>query len=49
MKACGGAIMTTAHDLKDSALGRCEKFEEKQVAAILAVLPWKFQSKAKGK
>ncbi|KAK6621439.1 T-complex protein 1 subunit eta [Polyplax serrata] len=31
MKACGGAIMATAHDLNDSVLGRCEKFEERQV------------------
>lgn len=33
MKACGGAIMTTAHDLGDSVLGTCEKFEEKQIGA----------------
>ncbi|KAK7870462.1 hypothetical protein R5R35_000740 [Gryllus longicercus] len=31
MKACGGAVMTTAHDLNDSVLGRCEYFEEKQI------------------
>lgn len=31
MKACGGAVMTTAHDLNDSVLGRCEVFEEKQI------------------
>ncbi|GLV31883.1 Chaperonin containing TCP1 subunit 7 [Carabus blaptoides fortunei] len=31
MKACGGAVMTTAHDLKDSALGNCEAFIERQV------------------
>jgi len=31
MKACGGAIMTTAHDLNDSTLGHCAAFQEKQV------------------
>ncbi|XP_049827539.1 T-complex protein 1 subunit eta [Schistocerca gregaria] len=31
MKACGGSVMTTAHDLKDSVLGSCEYFEERQV------------------
>ncbi|CAH0773645.1 unnamed protein product [Bemisia tabaci] len=31
MKACGGSIMTTAHDLNDSVLGRCERFEERQI------------------
>lgn len=31
MKACGGGIMATAHDLNDSVLGTCEKFEERQV------------------
>lgn len=31
MKACGGAVMTTAHDLQDSALGNCEAFIERQV------------------
>lgn len=31
MKACGGAVMTTAHDLTDSVLGRCEVFEERQI------------------
>ncbi len=31
MKACGGAIQTTVHDLKEATLGYCEKFEEKQV------------------
>lgn len=33
MKACGGAIMSTAHDLNDSVLGTCTKFEEKQIGA----------------
>ena len=33
MKACGGAIMTTAHDLSDSVLGTCQVFIEKQVGA----------------
>nr|CAD7256991.1 unnamed protein product [Timema shepardi] len=31
MKACGGSVMSTAHDLTDSVLGRCEYFEEKQI------------------
>jgi len=31
MKACGGAVMTTAHDLNDSVLGTCELFEERQI------------------
>merc|ERR1719394_2274642 len=31
MKACGGAIQSTVHDLDDSTLGSCETFEEKQV------------------
>lgn len=31
LKACGGAIITTAHDLEDSVLGRCDLFEEKQI------------------
>lgn len=33
IKACGGAIMSTAHDLCDSVLGTCERFEEKQIGA----------------
>ncbi|KAA0194830.1 hypothetical protein HAZT_HAZT000156 [Hyalella azteca] len=33
MKACGGAIMTTAHDLDDKTLGTCEQFLEKQVGS----------------
>ncbi|XP_068222841.1 T-complex protein 1 subunit eta [Palaemon carinicauda] len=33
MKACGGAIMSTAHDLNDSVLGTCETFEETQIGA----------------
>lgn len=31
MKACGGSVMTTAHDINDSVLGRCESFDEKQI------------------
>lgn len=31
MKACGGAVMSTAHDLNAAVLGSCDKFEEKQV------------------
>jgi len=31
MKACGGSIQTTVHDLDDATLGLCETFEEKQV------------------
>merc|ERR1719309_1721930 len=31
MKACGGAIQSTVHDLNDATLGTCETFEEKQV------------------
>lgn len=31
MKACGGSILTTVHDIKDSDLGRCETFEERQI------------------
>lgn len=33
MKACGGSVMTTAHDLTDSVLGRCEYFEERQIGS----------------
>merc|ERR1719412_932110 len=31
LKACGGAIQSTVHDLNDETLGTCEVFEEKQV------------------
>ncbi|KAF0294017.1 T-complex protein 1 subunit eta [Amphibalanus amphitrite] len=31
MKACGGSIVTTAHDLGDGVLGQCGSFEERQV------------------
>jgi Chaperonin GroEL (HSP60 family) len=31
MKACGGSVMATAHDISDSVLGSCDYFEEKQV------------------
>lgn len=30
-KACGGAVMTTVHDLNSSNLGTCELFEEMQI------------------
>lgn len=33
MKACGGAVMTTVHDLKDSVLGNCLNFEERQIGS----------------
>jgi len=31
MKACGGAVMTTANDINASVLGQCEYFEERQI------------------
>ncbi|XP_067629549.1 T-complex protein 1 subunit eta-like isoform X3 [Eurosta solidaginis] len=31
MKACGGAVMTTANDINSSVLGQCNYFEERQV------------------
>lgn len=31
MKACGGAVMSTANDINDSVLGSCEVFEERQI------------------
>ncbi|XP_039282792.1 T-complex protein 1 subunit eta [Nilaparvata lugens] len=31
MKACGGSVMSTAHDLREEVLGRCELFEERQI------------------
>ncbi|XP_039967550.1 T-complex protein 1 subunit eta, partial [Bactrocera tryoni] len=31
MKACGGAVMTTANDINASVLGHCEYFEERQI------------------
>lgn len=31
LKACGGAVLTTVHDLSDAVLGSCSVFEEKQV------------------
>lgn len=31
MKACGGAILTTVHGIKDTDLGICHIFEEKQI------------------
>ncbi|XP_067641010.1 T-complex protein 1 subunit eta-like isoform X2 [Eurosta solidaginis] len=30
MKACGGAVMTTANDINSSVLGQCDYFEERQ-------------------
>ncbi|XP_067629526.1 T-complex protein 1 subunit eta-like [Eurosta solidaginis] len=31
MKACGGAVMTTANDINSSVLGQCDYFEERQI------------------
>nr|CAI5833717.1 unnamed protein product [Callosobruchus analis] len=31
LKACGGAILTTVHEINDSVLGKCDLFEEKQI------------------
>ncbi|TMW53104.1 hypothetical protein DOY81_001832, partial [Sarcophaga bullata] len=31
MKACGGAVMTTANDMSPNVLGKCEYFEERQI------------------
>lgn len=31
MKSCGGAVMTTCHDLNDQVLGSCDLFEENQI------------------
>ncbi|XP_045480374.1 T-complex protein 1 subunit eta [Harmonia axyridis] len=31
LKACGGAVLTTVHDLNDSVLGKCDLFEERQI------------------
>lgn len=31
MKACGGAVMSTANDLNDCVLGSCEVFDERQI------------------
>lgn len=33
LKSCGGAVLSTVSDLKESALGRCEKFEEVQIGS----------------
>lgn len=30
-KACGGAVLTTVHDLKEANLGSCSYFEERQI------------------
>jgi T-complex protein 1 subunit eta len=34
MKACGGSIQSTVHDLNDETLGTCQTFEEKQVGGV---------------
>lgn len=31
LKACGGAVLTTVHDINESVLGKCELFEERQI------------------
>ncbi|XP_065354843.1 T-complex protein 1 subunit eta [Calliphora vicina] len=31
MKACGGAVMTTANDIAPNVLGKCDYFEERQI------------------
>lgn len=31
MKACGGSVMSTAHDINDSVIGCCDYFEERQI------------------
>ncbi|XP_044761821.1 T-complex protein 1 subunit eta [Coccinella septempunctata] len=31
LKACGGAVLTTVHDLTDAVLGKCDLFEERQI------------------
>lgn len=33
LKACGGAVMSTAHDLQDSVLGTCAIFDERQIGS----------------
>nr|AAL27405.1 chaperonin subunit 1 [Artemia franciscana] len=33
IKACGGSVLTTVGDLKDSTMGTCERFEEKQIGS----------------
>ncbi len=38
MKACGGSIQTTVHDLNDDTLGECDLFEEKQV--LICQVSW---------
>jgi T-complex protein 1 subunit eta len=38
MKACGGAILTTVHDLVNANLGACEKFEEIQIGGERLVI-----------
>ena len=37
MKACGGAILTTVHDLVASNLGQCEQFEEIRIGGERSV------------
>ena len=31
MKACGGAVMTTANDMSPTVLGKCEHVQERQI------------------
>ncbi|XP_050308884.1 T-complex protein 1 subunit eta [Anthonomus grandis grandis] len=31
LKACGGAVITTVHDMNESVLGKCDLFEERQI------------------
>jgi T-complex protein 1 subunit eta len=38
MKACGGCIQSTVHDLDDDTLGSCAFFEEKQVERLCSEL-----------
>lgn len=33
MKACGGAVMTTVHDVNDAVLGNCTVFDERQIGS----------------
>lgn len=33
MKACGGAVITTANDVNEKVLGQCENFEERQIGS----------------
>ena len=44
MKACGGAIQTSASSLTDDVLGTCEKFEELQIGGERSVMHLQFQA-----